>query len=183
MGVYERRFHQKGERFFLLLRQFGTKIWNHAVIAGQDTVVPLDALHFSAAHVSDSHTLCRVRWALVLRVNYRAIQPDAYGRAGPIELAVVRLCGHDVFHGVARNRVRNEGPDKQPGDGGVSIREMKNVRFFLFPFVDLQAGETGISERAIVITSIETGQRGDRINADAEQIVGKRLEKWQRFRD
>ena len=119
----------------------------------------------------------------MLGVNYRAIQPDAHSRAALIELAVVRLRGHNVFHGVARNRARNEGPHKQPGDGGVSIREMKDVRFFFFPFADPQAGETGISERAIVITSVETGQRGDRINADAEQIVRKRLEKRQRSRD
>src|SRR6266566_3017196 len=131
MGVYERRFDQIGERFFLLLRQFGAKIWNHAVIAGQDAVFPLDALQFSTAHVSDLHALCRVRWAVVLRVNYRAIQPDAYSRAGPIELAVARLCGHNVFHCMARNRARNEGPHKQPGDGGVSIRERKNRTFFI----------------------------------------------------
>src|ERR1700677_3809277 len=59
---------------------------------------------------------------------------------------------------------------------------MKNVRFFFFDIAQIQTAKARIGEGFIVVAVFETRQRGNRIDANPEQIMWIRLEKRQRLR-
>jgi len=132
VGVHQRRFHQIGERIFLLLGKFGTKIWNHAVYRqARMQFFPWTLYSFSTTHVGDLHAPSQrpAGW-LCRRANYRAIQPDANCRIGgdpaccspPSAVTTSSMVWPGIVPG-------NKGPHQQPGDRGVFRRgNEKNIR-------------------------------------------------------
>ncbi len=116
-------------------------------------------------------------------MNNRAIQPDAHRAACFIEFAVIRSCGDNVFHGRTGNGFRYQRSDQQPCNRGIAVREMKNVWLFLAAFRQSQSLKTGIGERTVVVSRLVASQGADRFDADAKEVVCKRLEEWQRFRN
>ena len=71
MGVHQWHFYQIRQRFFLLLRQFGAEIRNHAVVAGQQAILCGHGVEFSATHVGNLHFFRR---AGVLHMDDGAVQ-------------------------------------------------------------------------------------------------------------
>src|SRR5580704_16647778 len=60
---------------------------------------------------------------------------------------------------------------------------MENVRLFLLSVISqVEAAESGIRKRAVVVTRFVASQRRDRINSNAELIMGIGLEERQGIR-
>src|ERR1051326_6198893 len=104
----------------------------------------------------------------MLDFHDRAVKPQANCAMRLIQLTVVRFSSYDIFHSVARHGCRDQRPNKQSSHGSVPIREMKDVRLFLFAFAEVKAIESRVGERMIVVSSFVTLQCRNSFNTHAE---------------
>ena len=115
-------------------------------------------------------------------MHRRAVQSQPHARIFQIQLAVIRPRRNHVFHRGARHRRRNQRPHQQPRHRRIPIRKMKNVWLFLLPLRQPQPLKSRVQKRLIIVRRLVASPRRHRINPHSEQIVRKRLEKFQRIR-
>ena len=122
--VDERRLDQRMERLALPLRHFRAEVRDHAGPAGDDCGVGPRRVKGSVARVGHLD-LSRPIPADVAKRERGAAEPDAHGRAGAVELAIVGARSDDVLGALARHRRREELAHQEARDRGVAVREMK----------------------------------------------------------
>jgi hypothetical protein len=111
----------------------------------------------------------------VLDVDDCAVQAEARGRSGLVELGVVGGRGDDVLHRFAGQGAGNQRANQETRDGGVAVRKVEDLGFFLFARVEAQAIETRVGEGLIVVARNVATYCGNRLDSHAEQIVRERL--------
>ena len=110
--VNERHLDAVLQGLLLLLRQLGTKVWNHHVPAREHDALRTDAVDLFLACVRDLD----IARPLGANPDGRAAEADADWRRSAIELAVIDFRENAVLGGPARQRFRDQCTNEQPGD-------------------------------------------------------------------
>ena len=91
VGVQQRNFLRRGQRLFLLVGKFFADVWDHDMPARQDRVLRLGGVDLAAAGVADFDFSGAGGVAQMLHANGCAVQANAHGRTGVVELRIVRF--------------------------------------------------------------------------------------------
>ncbi len=143
---------------------------------------------FAAADVGN-FDFPRGLWvALVTHPDHGAVQPQSRGRVCVVEPGVVEPRRHRVFHGGAIQGPRQQSPHQQPGHRRVAVGEVEDVGLF---FVHLESRREPDPRAGLVFVQPQPGEprelespaieRRHGIDAYAVEIVGARLEVWDRL--
>ena len=127
VGVKQRNFLCRGQRFFLLVGKLFADVRDHDVPACQDRVLRLGRIYLAAAGIADFHFFRAGGVAEMLHANGRAVQANAHGRPGVIELCVIRFGQNNIGGRVPWNGVGNQLTDQQARDTGIAVGKVEEV--------------------------------------------------------
>ena len=131
------------------------------------------------AHVGDLHILCGFVCPRVDDANNGAVQTNANWGIFLVEAAIVSSRRYDIFHGIARNRLRDQRSNQQASDGSIPVWKVEDVGFFLFRIIaEIHAGKTGIAVAAVIVWRLIARECRYCIDPDGEEIVGVALKKF-----
>ena len=121
---YKGDFCRLRNRRFLNFTGLRADMGNDLVVAGHDYVPRTDAVKHPFADINNVNKLT-VRCITCLHDG--TVEPDADGIFCPVQLRIVCLRGHQIFHRLTRNSPRNQMAHQRSGHTGIAVREFINV--------------------------------------------------------